>query len=590
MPTFGNCTGLAGNTRFCNLLSGQANSERDSQGGWPEMPKTFLKSDRGEMVVQRELSVEDWLAILRRRFWWLLIPAILCAVAGFLLSLVLPKRYTSHTRVLVEAPIVPDSYVKPVVSDDLNRRLASMQGEILSRTRLQHLVEQFGLYKDVNRAPMEVLVDRLLSRTRLQHPVAQSGLYTKDVNQAPMEVLVDRLQKSIEVTPLAPTPGTLSPALLGFNIDVTLGQAKLSQQVCTEITSLFMEQNLHLREQQAEDTTQFLAKQLDDAKAKLDEQDTKLAAFQSHYVGAQPGDEQTNLTLLAGLTPQLEAVTQGLNQAQQTKAFAESMLTQQLAAWKSSADGRSPQTLQQQLSDLENQLPSLQARYTDKHPAVLKLKEEIAQLQKEVQDVPSQDQGQSVKQEVKAPLVEPLQIQQLRAQLHQADLTVSQKKEEQKQLQQQIKTLQARIQLSPMVQQEFKALTRDYQTALNFYNELLKKRDEAQMATELERRQQGENFRMLDPPSFPEQPSFPNRGPFALGGLAVGLGLGAGLAYLVESRDKSLRKLRDVEVYLGVPTLAVIPSMESGGQRDIVAPLVSRSELPALGARRASVR
>src|SRR5438445_997028 len=590
MPTFGNCTGLAGNTRFCNLLSGQANSERDSQGGWPEMPKTFLKTDRGEMVVQRELSVEDWLAILRRRFWWLLIPAVLCAVGGFLLSLVVPQRYTSHTRVLVEATIVPDSYVKPVVSDDLNRRLASMQGEILSRTRLQHLVEQFGLYKDVNRAPMEVLVDGLLSRTRLRHLVAQSGLYTKDVNQAPMEVLVDRLQKSIEVTPLAPTPGTLSPALLGFNIDVTLGQAKLSQQVCTEITSLFMEQNLHLREQQAEDTTQFLAKQLDDAKAKLDEQDTKLAAFQSHYVGAQPGDEQTNLTLLAGLTPQLEAVTQGLNQAQQTKAFAESMLTQQLAAWKSSADGRSPQTLQQQLSDLENQLPSLQARYTDKHPAVLKLKEEIAQLQKEVQDVPSQDQGQSVKQEVKAPLVEPLQIQQLRAKLHQADLTVSQKKEEQKQLQQQIKTLQARIQLSPMVQQEFKALTRDYQTALNFYNELLKKRDEAQMATELERRQQGENFRMLDPPSFPEQPSFPNRGPFALGGLAVGLGLGAGLAYLVESRDKSLRKLRDVEVYLGVPTLAVIPSMESGGQRDIVAPLVSRSELAALGARRASVR
>jgi protein tyrosine kinase modulator len=481
------------------------------------------------MAVQRELSVEDWLAMLRRRFWWLLIPAILCAVAGFLLSLVLPKQYTSHTRVLVEAPIVPDSYVKPVVSDDLNRRLASMQGEILSRTRLQHLVAQFGLFKDAN--------------------------------QAPMEVLVDRLQKSIKVTPMAPTPGTLSPALLGFNIDVTLGQARLAQQVCTEITSLFMEQNLHLREQQAEDTTQFLAKQLDDAKAKLDEQDAKLAAFQSHYVGAQPGDEQTNLTLLAGLTPQLEAVTQDLNQAQQTKAFAESMLTQQLAAWNSSADGRSPQTLQQQLSDLQSQLPLLQARYTDKHPAVLKLEEEIAQLQKKVLDAPSQDQGQSVKQEVKAPLIEPVQIQQLRAQLHQAELTVSQKKEEQKQLQQQIKTLQARIQLSPMVQQEFKALTRDYQTALNFYNELLKKRDEAQMATELERRQQGENFRVLDPPSLPERPSFPNRPLFGLGGLGVGLAFGMATAHFLELHDKSLRTKRDVETYLGVPTLAVISSM-----------------------------
>src|SRR5437879_3119603 len=554
------------------------------------MPKTFLKSDRGEMVVQRELSVEDWLAILRRRFWWLLIPAILCAVAGFLLSLVLPKRYTSHTRVLVEAPIVPDSYVKPVVSDDLNRRLASMQGELLGGTRLQRLVEQFGLYKDVNGGPMEVLVDRLLSRTRLQHLVAQSGLYTKDVNQAPMEVLVDRLQKSIQVTPLAPTPGTLSPALLGFNIDVTLGQAKLSQQVCTEITSLFMEQNLHLRKQQAEDTTQFLAKQLDDAKAKLDEQDTKLAAFQSHYVGAQPGDEQTNLTLLAGLTPQLEAVTQDLNQALQTKAFAESMLSQQLAAWKSSADGRSPQTLQQQLSDLQNQLPLLQARYTDKHPAVLKLEEEIAELQKRIQDAPPQGQSQSISQEPKASAVEPLQIQEFRAQLHQADLTISQRKKEQEELQHQIKVLQGRIQLSPTVQQEFKALTRDYQTALNFYNELLKKRDEAQMATELERRQQGENFRVLDPPSFPERPSFPSRRLFTLAGLAAGLGLGAGLAYVAESRDKSLRKLQDVEVYLGLPTLAVMPSMESARRKDIVAHMVARSELPARGARRARVR
>jgi len=133
-------------------------------------------------------------------------------------------------------------------------------------------------------------------------------------------------------------------------------------------------------------------------------------------------------------------------------------------------------------------------------------------------------------------------------------------------------------------------LTRDYQTALNFYNELLKKRDEAQMATELERRQQGENFRVLDPPSFPERPSFPSRRLFTLAGLAAGLGLGAGLAYVAESRDKSLRKLQDVEVYLGLPTLAVIPSMESARRKDIVAHMVARSELPALGTRRARVR
>jgi polysaccharide chain length determinant protein (PEP-CTERM system associated) len=513
------------------------------------VPMTLSKRTERAMA-SRELSVEDWLAIFRRRFWLLLVSAIVCGAAGFVLSLVLAKRYTSHTRVLVEAPIVPDSYVKPVVSDDLDRRLASMQGEILSRTHLQHLVEQFSLFKE----------DK----------------------QAPMEALVDRLQKSIKVTPLSPTPGTLSPALLGFNIDVTLGEARLAQQVCTEITSLFTEQNLRLREQQAEDTTQFLARQLDDAKARLDEQDAKLATFQTHYLGAQPEDEQTNLTLLAGLTPQLEAATQELNQAQQNETFAESMLTQQLAAWKSSANGRNPQTIEQQLSDLEGRLASLQAQYTDKHPAVLKLKDEIAELQKK--DLNDPAQNQSVTQTANGPIVEPLQIQQLRAQLRQAELTISQKKKEQEELQSQIKVLQKRIQLSPMVQQEFKGLTRDYQTALNFYNELLKKREEAQMATELERRQQGENFRVLDPPSFPERPSFPNRRLFTLEGLATGLVTGAGLIFLLQSRDKSLRKLEDVELYLGVPTLAVIPSREAVPQKRIA------QLLPTLTARRAPVR
>jgi polysaccharide chain length determinant protein (PEP-CTERM system associated) len=484
------------------------------------------------MNIRRPLTVEDWFGILRRRVWLLVVPVVLCAVGAVLVSYALPRQYTSHTRVLVEAPIVPDDYVKPVVSDDLNRRLASMQGEILSRTHLQDLVDKFRLYP-------------------------------KDSNRVPMEVLVERLRKSINVAPLPPTPGTNSEAVLGFNIDVTLNQAGLAQQVCTEIASMFMDQNLRLRQQQAEDTTQFLRKQLDDAKGKLDEEDAKLATFQNQYVGAQPEDEQTNLTVLAGLTPQLEAVTQSLNEAQENKAFTESMLSQQANALKSSG-GINPQTQDQHLSDLQSQLATLRARYTDKHPEVLKLAAEVADAERKMQAPAAASQAQTSVQTNKAPVVEPLQLQQLRAQLHQAELTVDEKKKEQAQLQQQIKTLQGRIQLTPLVQQQYKSLTRDYQTALDFYNDLLKKRDEAQMATELELRQEGENFRVLDPPSLPERPSFPDRRLFLLGGLAVGLGLGAGLAKVAEMRDKTLRKVRDVETLLGVPTLAVITSANPG--------------------------
>jgi polysaccharide chain length determinant protein (PEP-CTERM system associated) len=488
------------------------------------------------MTKQKELKLEDYLAILSRRRWLLILPAILGAIIAYALSLALPARYTSHTVVLVESPTVPDSYVKPVVSEDLNQRLASMQEQILSRTRLQHLVEQFGMYKE-------------------------------DVNKVPMEALVARLQQSITVKPLNPTQGTQPNALPGFNVDVTLGEPWLAQRICTEITSMFMEQSLRLRQQQAEDTTQFLGAQLQEAKSKLDEQDAKLADFQSRYVGELPENEQNNLTLLMGLSPQLEAATQSLNQAREEKAFAESMLKQQVAAWESSQKGQNPETLEQQVAKEQEQLLSLKARYTDEYPDVVKLKTDIAQLQKRIQETAAKKQNDPAEQQAKASSIEPLEIQQLRAQLHQADLAVTQKQNEQAHLQQQLNTLQGRLQLSPKIQQEFKYLTRDYQTALEFYNDLLKKRNESQMATELEHRQQGEQFRVLDAPSFPERPSFPNRRLFGLGGLGAGLLLGVGLVQLSELQDKSMRSKKDIETYLRLPTLAQISLMEPGAHR-----------------------
>src|SRR5438309_12076266 len=110
-----------------------------------------------------------------------------------------------------------------------------------------------------------------------------------------------------------------------------------------------MHENLRLRHQQVEVTTKFLGKQLEDAKAKLDEQDAKLAVFQSRYIGELPEDEKTNLTFLTGMSPQLEAATQALNQAQQDKAFTESLLSQQLAAWQATMVGQDSETLEQQL-------------------------------------------------------------------------------------------------------------------------------------------------------------------------------------------------------------------------------------------------
>jgi uncharacterized protein involved in exopolysaccharide biosynthesis len=151
------------------------------------------------------------------------------------------------------------------------------------------------------------------------------------------------------------------------------------------------------------------------------------------------------------------------------------------------------------------------------------------------------------------------QLQQLNAQLHQIDVNIRERMVEQSRLQQQISRVQGKLALTPTVQQEYKALTRDYQTASSIYNDLLKKQIDSEMSRALERRQQGEQFRVLDAPSLPQRPTFPNRSIFAFGGFVGGLGLGLVIVLGLEFQDTTLRSEHDVETILKLPTLALIP-------------------------------
>ena len=307
-----------------------------------------------------------------------------------------------------------------------------------------------------------------------------------------------------------------------------------------------------------EQTSQFLGKHLDDAKAALDDKDAKLAVFKRRFQGSLPDEEQTNLNLLTGANAQLEAATQALSRAQQDKSFAESMLTQQLASWQASQAGQNPETLEQQLSTLQTQLIALQAKYTDDHPDVIKLKGDIANLNKKIAEVDAQRKTAGTEKS-SHPATEPATIQQLRAQIHQYDQVIKERSAQQEDIQKQIKIYESRVQSSPAVEQEYKQLTRDYQTALDFYNGLLKERDQTAMAADLDRRQQGEQFRILDPANLPEKPSFPQLKLFAAGGAAGGLGLAFGLALLFEMQDTSLHSEREVEAALHLPVLAMLP-------------------------------
>jgi len=402
---------------------------------------------------------------------------------------------------------------------------------------------------------------QILSRSRLEPIIRQFGLYSDDIKRKSMDELVGRLQQAIEVTPVQPMADTSSRELPGFYITVTLDNPRAAQGVCTEVTSMFIEENLGIQQQHSEQTTQFLSQQVAEAKADLDAQDAKLAAFKSKYMGSLPDDEQANLNLLNGLTSQLDATTQALARAQQDKSFAESMLTQQIAAWQAAQGGHNPETLEQQLAALQAQLANLQARYTDDYPDVVKTKADIAALQKRVAENQKAKDSTDPAGAPKA-AVEPAQITQWRAQVHAADQLIAEKIKEQEQIKQEIKLYQGRVQASPVVEQQYKELTRGYETAQSTFNDLLKKQQASAMSQELNHQEQGEQFRVLDPANLPTKPSFPDRQMFALGGIGGGLGVGLGLAFFLELQDKSLRTERDVEFALRLPVLAMLPAIE----------------------------
>jgi polysaccharide chain length determinant protein (PEP-CTERM system associated) len=498
-------------------------------------------------MFQREWTSEDYVGMLRRRWLLIVILAIVGAGLAYGISLFLPNMYESQALVLIQKPTVPTDFVKPVTSTDINSRLTTMQQEILSPARLEPLIHQLGLYQQDTK------------------------------NGMPIETSVASLTKAIEILSVRAPDDQGSSAVSGFYVRVTMDSPQTAQKVCSAITSMFVEESARGRQEQSERTTQFLAQQIADAKAKLDAEDSKLAAFQGRHLGYLPDEEQTNQNLLGGLTAELEAATQALIRAQQDKSLSESMLTQQIAARQASQTGQNPDTFGEQLAALQTHLAELQALYTNDYPDVVKTKIQIETLKKKIIEAENQSRAGSPNASGN-PSIEPLQFTQLRAQIHVDEQTIVQKTKQQEQIQQQIKAYQARVEENPLVTQEYKELTRDHQTALEFYNSLVTKRADSVMATNLEARQEGEQFQVLTPANLPNEPSAPNRQLFSLGGVGGGLALGLGLAFLLELRDTSVRTERDVELLVQYPVLAVVPTLKPLS-RSKPAQLVDQSRL-----------
>jgi len=495
-------------------------------------------------------SLEEYWAIVRRRRWWIFLPLFACWVLVWAASWFLPTTYRSEALILVEQQEVPQQYVVPNVTVSLQDRLQSMTQQILSRTRLQATIDRFGLYSK-RRSP--------------------SALLNSDD-------AVEQMRNDIHID-LVESPGHPGE-LTSFKIDYSARSRELAQQVNSELTSLFIDENLRSQQQQSENTTAFLESQLASARSQLEEQEAKVRAFKAKHFGDLPSQLETNVQILTGLQTQLDNNQRALDGAKQQKLYLESLLQQYqtLKGGLGSGDtsATSPEILDKELLDLRTRLADARSRYTEEFPDVVSLKQKIDEtekLKKQVEGEIAANQkavtgastaGTASTDEVRYDSSTPMM--QVRSQLKANELEIQNYQRHAGDIESQIAAYRARLNMTPETEQELADISRGYEESKDNYNSLLQKQNQSQLATSLEQRQQGEQFRIIDPPSLPDKPSSPNHFRVSLVGLALGAGIGLGLAALLELTNVRVWHEKDLEGLVPGRVLVGIPHLSTQGE------------------------
>src|ERR1700730_18637808 len=312
-------------------------------------------------------SLENYGAIAHRRRWWILIPVFLTWAAVWGLSWLLPSTYQSEALILLEQQNVPNLYVVPNVSASIQDRLQAISQQVLSRTRLQAIVDRFHLYPQTH--GLRALLD--------------SG------------DPIDKMRRDIEIE-LVQAPGH-PDEFTAFKMRYTARSPELAQQVNGELMSPFVKENVQAQQQLSEDTTSFLETQLAATRTKMEEQEAKVAAFKAKHIGELPSQLEMNVQqILGGIQGQLQSSHQALESARQHKVELESQLRQYRSAQSSPrASGKGTaggiadstmtplQELDKELTDLHIRLQDLQERYTDDYPDVVALKDKIRKKEKQ---------------------------------------------------------------------------------------------------------------------------------------------------------------------------------------------------------------
>ncbi|HWN44095.1 MAG TPA: GNVR domain-containing protein [Thermoanaerobaculia bacterium] len=455
-------------------------------------------------------------AIWARRKWLGVVVFVLPLVAMVTGLMALPDLYESSALVLVERQQVPEAFVRSTVTSQLEIRLHTISQEILSRSRLEALVTRLGLYPELRgQGSTEEATDRMRRDIRLELKSAEAGK---------------------------------AGATTSFSLSYRGANPQTVAVVTNTLASFYIEENLKARERQAAGTSEFLRVQLADAKKRLDEQETKMGELQRRYQGELPQQLQGNLMNLEAMNQQLRYN----NDSQVRLSQRRDQLAEQLAQSKVS-EGGGPEPDEVRLARLKQELVTLRVKYTDLWPDIIRIKDEIERLEK---DLAKPKPKTAPKTEEVALTPQGYRIQE---QIQLADTEMKLAKQEERRLKATIEQYQKRLENAPKREQEYLDATRDYQSTKEHYHNLTKRFEEAQLAESMEQRQKGEQFRILDSAVPSGTPTAPRRARLLMMSLAASLALGAAAMVLAEVLDTSFHSTADLRAYTTIPVLVNIP-------------------------------
>ena len=494
------------------------------------------------MLPGKKYTPEDLLRIAWRGRWILFVSFVACALGALLVSRFSPNLYQSDTLIQVVPQRVPEEYVRATVTGRIEDRLQSLSQQVMSRTRLERIIQELNLYPEAR----------------------QTGL---------MEDVVQQMRSRIKVD-IARQADT-------FTVSFVAGDPRTAQRVTERLASLFIDENLRDRGNLAEATNDFLQSQLTDARRRLEEQEKRLEAFRTTYSGALPTQQQANMQAMHNTQLQVQAIVESINRDRDRRLMIERVYNDTKAdldaalaapppsiamspAGDPALPGGAPLTAAQQLEVAKASLAQLELRLKPEHPDVVRLKRRIEELERraaaEALQQPLSPTGESGGRPVTAEQAsQQRRLTEMRAEMESLDRQIVFKENEERRLRAVIANYQRRVDAVPGLESQWVALTRDYETLQKTYQELLAKSEDSKVAANLERRQIGQQFRVLDPARLPERPISPNRVQINLAGVALGLLLGVGLIALLEYRDTTLKSESDVVLTLSLPVLAVIP-------------------------------